>query len=84
MKFRKILEFIENYWETKSNWIYLSYISISYNFLGECRDKAIQSIIYVDIYKVEDHILRISSCIIKMGKICIYNISKYVNCRISY
>lgn len=35
--------------------------------------------IYVDTHKVEDHRFRVNSCIVKIGKICIYIISKYIN-----
>lgn len=75
---------VEKYWKARPGSISLSCASVGHNCLREFGDKIVQCVICASVHKVENHRYRITSCIVKMGKICTYVIFRYANYRAKY
>lgn len=59
--------------------IFISYISIIYNYWGENRDKNILYIIYINKHKINNYKNKITTYIFKISKTYYYIISKNIN-----
>lgn len=57
------------------------YLDIGHNWLKEYSEKIAQCVIFIGAYKVKIHKCGVIAYTIKMGKICIYIISKCANCK---
>lgn len=83
-RLRRALKVVEKYWKAGPNSIYLSFARVGHDCLGKYWDKALQCVICISTHKVENYYCSVTSCTVKMGKICTNVILKYANCRAQY
>lgn len=55
LRFQKALKVVERYWEAGPGLIYISYVSIGHDCLGECRNRALQCSIYLKSHKIKNY-----------------------------
>lgn len=74
------LKVVEKYWKAGPGSVSMSCVGVGHDRLGKCGDRAIQCIICVGSHKVESHRRGVTSCMVKMGKICTHVTPKCANC----
>ena len=62
----------------------MSCAGVGHNYLGECRDRALQCIICVEDHKAENHACGVTKYNLRKGKICPYVTPKCANCGGNY
>lgn len=80
LRFGDILKVVEKYWEFGPLSICISCMGIRYDWLGGCSNRKVQYVICANTHKVENHKCGMIGYTAKIGKICTYVTSKYVNC----
>lgn len=78
------LKIIKKYWKAWFGLIFINYIGVNYGCPTEYRNRVLQYIISIGIYKVENCKCEVIGYIIKINKIYTYIILKYTNCRENY
>ena len=81
LRFGEALKVEEKYWEAKPSSICMTCSGIGHDQYKRCNQRPQQFVICTESHKSENYKCGVTGCKVKRGKICVYFISKCVNCK---